>query len=154
MKLIPVIIIFSFLLTCHFSIYSQERGIKLVKNQEEKFFTERTRIKVKLTDGRKTKGRFIIINDSVIKIKGNEVDIHQLILIKRKPISLQTVGTILIIVPPIEGLAIDIMLSPLYGVFIPIGTIAATPFVTAGILMNTLGKRHKTAKGWDYQIIE
>jgi hypothetical protein len=148
------LIIFCFLLTCHLLIYSQERGIKLTKNQKEKFLTESTRIKVKLTDGRKIKGRFTIINDSVIKIRGYEVDFQQIILIKRKPISLQTIGTILIIVPPIDGLAMDIMLSPVYGGFFPIGTITATPFVTAGILMNTLGKQHKKAKGWNYQIVE
>jgi hypothetical protein len=111
-------------------------------------------VKVKLVDGRKLKGRFAIMNDSTIRIKNCEFAINDMVSIQKKPMSRMILGTVFIVVPLIEGIAMDIMLMPLYQAYLPIGTVAATPFVTAGILMNTIGSRHKTKKGWEYQIIE
>lgn len=77
-----ITLIFCFAFTICFA---QNKGINLIKNtsNKTKFIKENHRIKVKTTDGKSIAGKFSIINDSAINIKGRTIAMDSIVSIRK-----------------------------------------------------------------------
>ncbi|MDD3003331.1 hypothetical protein [Flavobacterium sp.] len=67
------------------SFFAQNKGINLIKNtsSKTKFIKEYRRIKVKTTDGKSIAGKFTVLNDSEISIKGRFIPIDSIASIRK-----------------------------------------------------------------------
>ena len=75
-------------------IFSQNNVVKIVveKTGNTILIKERSRIRVKTFDGKRITGRFKIINDSTMLLKGKEISLTNIKKIKRNPLAM-TVAT-------------------------------------------------------------
>ena len=65
--------------------FAQKRGINLIKTSKNDttFIKENKRIKVKTTDGKSIAGKFTIVNDSEITIKGRLISMDSIVSIRK-----------------------------------------------------------------------
>ena len=75
-------------------IFSQNSTVKITnqKTGTTRVFQEKSRIRIKTIDGKKITGRFQILNDSTMLLKGKEVSLSDIAKIKRNPL-VMTVAT-------------------------------------------------------------
>ena len=134
------------------TLFAQNKGINLIKNtsNDTTFLKENRRIKVKTTDGKSIAGKFSLVSDSEINIKGKIIQIDSIVSIKKastfsaiaRPISISigafTIGGSIALIAE-GGLAV------LGAVFaLPIGLpLFIVPFTT---------NKHSIKK-WKYEIV-
>ena len=131
--------------------FAQDKGINLVNNKssDTTFLKENRRIKVKTTDGKSIAGKFTIINDSEINIKGKIVEIDSIVSIRKastfsaiaRPISI-TFGAVFILV------GVGGVVSGGYAVFLVAFILPGLPLFIVPITAN----KHPIKK-WKYEIV-
>lgn len=131
---------------------AQNKGINLVNNKssDTTFLKENRRIKVKTTDGKSIAGKFTIIDDSEINIKGKIIEIDSIVSIRKA----STVSTILRTASiAVGGTFILIGLGGL--VAGPYGYLAAAVFTPPGLVLFIFpftANKHPIKK-WTYEIV-
>ncbi len=75
-------------------IFSQNGAVKIFGEKSEKsiLLQENSRIRIKTVDGKRITGRFTIVNDSTMLLKGKEIAIADIKKIKRNPL-VMTIAT-------------------------------------------------------------
>ena len=75
-------------------IFSQNSTVKITNQKTgiTKIFQEKSRIRIKTLDGKKITGRFQILNDSTMLLKGTVISLADITKIKRNPLML-TIAT-------------------------------------------------------------
>lgn len=144
-----------FLLTT-FRLFSQEQGIAEEKgvilqrkdSSATTFLKENKRIKVKLLNGKVHVGKFIIVNDSTISIRNNEISLDSIAKIKRRSV-FNTIITPIIIYYGVTFTGVGILL------------IATQTFTEVGVVFTAIGlpmligpitsESHRPLK-WKYSI--
>lgn len=132
--------------------FAQDRGINLIKNtlNDTTFLKENRRIKVKTLDGKSVAGKFSIINDSEINIKGRIISMDSIVSIRKSstfsaiasPISIVVGGALL--VGAIGGLAAGGYGFLMTAAFLP-------PGLPLFIIAFTANKH--PIKKWKYEIV-
>lgn len=132
--------------------FAQKKGINLIKNTSNKttFLKENRRIKVKTTDGKSIAGKFTIVSDSDITIKGRLIAMDSIVSIRKastfsaiaSPISIVVGGTLL--VGAMVGLA-----AGGYGILL---TAAFLPPGLPLFIIPFTAKKHPV-KQWTYEIV-
>ena len=71
-------------------IFSQYSTVKITnqKTSTTKVFQEKSRIRIKTLDGKRITGRFQILNDSTMLVKGKVISLADITKIKRNPLML------------------------------------------------------------------
>lgn len=136
-------------------LIAQHQAIKItnINTNKEKVIKENKRIKLKIFDGRKIKGRFKIENNSTIVVDNFRIDLSDIDALKRNPLltSIFTSGFL------IYGGALTAGLGVLIGILADSTafwlTIPAAGMIYAGIKSPNFNKNHKTDKGWKFEII-
>jgi predicted phage tail protein len=134
------------------AIFAQNKGINLLKmaSNDTIFLQENRRIKVKTTDGTAIAGKFSVVNDSEINIKGYIIVMDSIVSIKKasifsaiaRPISIAVGATFLL--GGMAALAAGGIVSVFAVVLIPVGLpLFIVPFTT-----NT-----HPIKKWKYEIV-
>jgi hypothetical protein len=134
--------------------FAQEKFIQLTKDEtgKVKLFKENKRVKVKTLDGKKFIGKFSIVNESTISIKGNEIKIENIERIKSRSVGAGIVGTVLTVTGYV-GLgvsAIIVIVDPSNALKAAVISLAVGG---SGIFINEFVATHKSSK-WSYKIIE
>ncbi len=129
------------------SVFSQERGIMISNTdlQKENFIKEGKRIRIKTKDGKKKNGRFYIVDDTSIRIRKHVILLDDIGKIKKNPLGLLAVNTILLLYP----VAIP---SLLLGFIAPELTLFGIACYGYGIGSLNILKAYKSEKGWDLEI--
>lgn len=111
---------------------AQELGIQLShKNGNRKrLIKEGSRIKIITSEGKKHKGRFNILNDSTIAIKGIAINLNTIELVRRKPLAVKIVKSVFI------GIGSVAIVTP---IFIGANGIAVIALIGAGLYTNLVG---------------
>ncbi len=148
------ITLIAFLILFVSNSFAQEKFIQLTKNEtgKVKLFKENKRVKVKTLDGKKFIGRFTIINESTISVKGQEIKLENIERIKSRSVGAGIAGTFLTTAGYI-GLgfsAIVILVDPSNALKAAIISLAVGG---SGIFINEFVATHKSSK-WNYKIIE
>lgn len=75
------------------NVWTQEKGLEISskKRSRVKFLKENRRIKVFTEDGKKYKGRFSVVDDKTINIKGTDIKLEEIYLIRKKDLGLSIV---------------------------------------------------------------
>ena len=75
-------------------VFSQNSAVKITnqKTGTTRLFKEKTRIRIKTVEGKRITGRFQILNDSTMLVKGKVINLSEIAKIKRNPL-LMTVAT-------------------------------------------------------------
>lgn len=149
MKAINQLLIFFLLFTI--TTFSQEKGIYLInkKTKDSIFLIENKRIKIKILEGKSIAGRFIIVDENTISIKGQSFPLDSIVKIRRestfsaitRPISL-VLGSILVV----NGIAF----VSIGGIAAYYGSILLLPGIPITIIPLSKNK-HETPK-WEYHI--
>lgn len=140
-----------------FSNLSFSQGHLLLKNEKsstEKVIKEGKRIRLKTTNGKKIKGRYIILNDSTIFIKKDTLALSQIVKIKRDPLALAFIngafacigGGLIsggLILYPITGGAVQVI----YVYIVP-----GVSFGVAGLLSPNFLKGYHINKQWGFEL--
>lgn len=128
----------------------EEKGIILRRkdSSETTFLKENKRIKVKLLNGKVHVGKFIIVNDSTISIRNNEISLDSIAKIKRRSV-FNTIITPIIIYYGVTFTGIGILL------------IATQTYAEVGVVFSAIGlpmligpitsESHRPLK-WKYSI--
>lgn len=149
LSVLVVIFFFGF----SYDVIAQEKGLELShkKGKRVKFLKENRRVKVFTEDGNKYKGRFTIIDNETIEIKGNRINIGDIEVIRKKDLGVSILkgtalgfGSFLIVVGLAStGGGLGATLVATSGVFVNIITLAI-PEIAIGELDNDR---------WSYSII-
>jgi adenosine/AMP kinase len=143
----------TFIFCLAFSIaFAQNKGINLIKNTSNHttFIKENRRIKVKTLDGKSVAGKFTIVNDAEINIKGRIISMDSIVSIRKastfsaiaSPISIVVGGALL--VGGMAGLAAGGYGLLLTAAFLPPGLpLFIVPFTA---------NKHPLKK-WTYEIV-
>ena len=134
------------------TLFAQNKGINLIKNtsNDTTFLKENRRIKVKTLEGKSIAGKFTIVNDSEINIKGRIISMDSIVSIRKastfsaiaSPISI-VVGSALL-VGAMGGLA-----AGGYGLFM---TVAFLPPGLPLFIVPFTAMKHPVKK-WKYEIV-
>ena len=134
------------------TLFAQNKGINLIKNtsNDTTFLKENRRIKVKTLEGKSIAGKFTIVNDSDINIKGRIISMDSIVSIRKastfsaiaSPISI-VVGSALL-VGAMGGLA-----AGGYGLFM---TVAFLPPGLPLFIVPFTANKHPVKK-WKYEIV-
>ena len=146
-----VIYIFLFFLTINF-VYAQQRGIHLIAKEGNKreYLAENRRIKIKMRNGDRIAGQFVILDSTTIVIKGSQVSLDSIVKIRKastftaiaKPLAMTTGGIL-----ATSGIA---MLSFAESPYSVIGIIPL--FYGAAFIIVPLTVRKHSSEKWDYKI--
>ena len=81
-------------------IYSQNALVKITdhKTGTTKVFQEKSRIRIKTVNGKKITGRFKILNDSTMLLKGKEISLSEIAKIKRNPLVMTVATNVVLLV--------------------------------------------------------
>ena len=134
------------------TLFAQSKGINLIKttSADTTFLKENRRIKVKTVDGKSFAGKFSIINDSEINIKGRIISMDSIVSIRKastfsaiaSPVSIIVGGALL--VGAIGGLAAGGYGFLMTAAFLPPGLpLFIVPFTA---------NKHPIKK-WKYEIV-
>lgn len=134
------------------TLFAQNKGINLMKNtsNDTTFLKENRRIKVKTLEGKSIAGKFTIVNDSEINIKGRIISMDSIVSIRKastfsaiaSPISIVVGGALL--VGGMAGLA-----AGGYGVLL---TAAFLPPGLPLFIVPFTANKHPIKK-WKYEIV-
>jgi hypothetical protein len=148
-----------FLLLFSSNLFSQEdqkvekKGILLERKESSRkeFLPENKRIKLETIDGNILVGKFTIVNDSTISIRGNEVNLNSIERIKRRSV-VSAIGSPIITAYGFGGIGLGVYAIAQGGI---ISVIDGTFLIPAGVgmvLLSTISQNHKPSK-WNYSIV-
>lgn len=149
------IFILFFLLIFSLPTMAQE-ALKISKTGSDKvkLFEENKRVKVKTVEGEKHIGRFQIIDDQNIAIKGKIIPLSSIANIKSRSVVGGIAGTFLIVYGAVV-LGVGLIVGSSFGtqsdIYI-VGGMGAV-IMASGILFNEFAKNHRDQK-WSYKIVD
>lgn len=149
-------ILFTLIFLFCVSIQAQDKFLEMSKGGTDKVrtFKENKRVKVKTIEGEKYIGRFQIVDNSSIEIKGNNISLDSISNIKSRSVVAGVAGTILIIYGSLWMAAGGFL--HIYPGDPPVGNgllIAGAVLTSAGIFFNEFARNQRN-ENWSYKIIE
>lgn len=149
-------LLLSFILIFCISAQAQDQVLEMSQNGSDKTrtFKENKRVKVKTNEGEKYIGRFTIVDNNTIEIKGNNIPLDSILNIKSRSVVAGIAGTILIIYGSL-WMAAGGMLH-IYPGEPQVGNgllIAGAVLGSAGIFFNEFARNQRNDT-WSYKIAE
>ena len=136
-------------------IFAQEHAIRITSpdSDREIIIKENKRVKIQTTDGQKIAGRFTIVDDNILLIKGQRISLLDVESIKRNPLILSVftsgffiyAGAITVGMSAIIGLLAD---SSAFWLTIP-----GAAMIYTGIKSPNFNKNYKKSSAWSFEII-
>jgi hypothetical protein len=137
--------------------------LKKKKSGKEKIIQEGKRIKIITDSARIIKGKFDIVNDSILVIEKDTVDIKDIAKIRAKPIgsyiagglltgggiALTATGSVIIVQAALTEEYMIMVLGLLAGSSM---IVVGVPIAVSGVLVMTIGKKY-TREKWDFRIL-
>lgn len=134
------------------NVWTQEKGLEISskKRSRVKLLKENRRIKVFTEDGKKYKGRFSVVDDKTINIKGTDIKLEEIYLIRKKDIGTTIIkvvglgiGTSIIVASAVSSNVFTILVGVSFGITMDVLTLAIPE-----IAIGSLDKDR-----WSYKII-
>lgn len=132
--------------------FGQNKGINLIKNtsNDTTFLKENCRIKVRILEGKSIAGKFTIVNDSEINIKGTIIPMDSIV-------SIRNASTFSVIVSPISTVIGSILIAGSIvliaeGGLAVIGAALALPVALPLFIVPFTANKHPVKK-WKYEIV-
>lgn len=149
-------ILFTLIFLFCVSLQAQDKFLEMSKSGTDKVrtFKENKRVKVKTLEGKKYIGRFQVIDNNTIEIKGNRILLEIIENIKSRSVVAGIAGTVLIIYGSL-WMAAGGMLH-IYPGEPKVGNgliIAGAVLGSAGIFFNEFARNQRN-DNWSYKIIE
>ncbi|WP_299675081.1 hypothetical protein [uncultured Dokdonia sp.] len=134
------------------TIFAQEEGIQIThhKGKRVKFVKEGKRIKVFTDSGEKYKGRYTIIDEETIQIKGQDIKLEDIYLFKKKSLFNTITKSVIFVVGTsvmIGGIASGGVFGPAIGVSFGVVT------YLVGLIVPEIFVKNLDEDRWSYKII-
>ena len=137
------------------TVFAQKKAIKITSetSKREIVIKENKRVKVRTLDGQKIKGRLKIVDSQTILVQDQEIDLANILQIKRNPLLLNLfTGGVLIYTGTIVagfGAIIGIFIDSAGYWLIPPGL----ALIAGGTMTPNINKAYKKPKKWNFEII-
>ena len=130
--------------------FCQERGIVLKEKATERtaFLPEHKRIKLKTKEGKVVVGKFTIVDENTILLKGTEIELDAIVKLKRRSL-MSAIGSPLVVISGAAFVLVGVAgaFSGGYGVLLLVFIPPGIPMILAPLISNN----HVPEK-WEYSI--
>jgi len=138
------------------ALMAQEMILKIFKENagKEIIIKEKTRIRLKTTNGERFSGRLRVVDQETISIDDHQFTLEEIVQLKRHPLAMTLLvsGTLYYMGGALLGAAVIISIFPGN----PAGLLLALPAgacIYGGIKSPNVLNGHKKTNGWRYEII-
>ena len=135
-------------------VYGQKSYLAIQKSEDGRLIKilEKSRVKLKITDGPGEDGRIVIVDENLFKINHRQFNIDQIESIKRNGIIPGVIGGGLIgfgaLIWPFD-IFFTLFMGGLFLGYTPV----AVTSIMLGVGLRYLGRKFKKDRGWEFEIV-